>query len=180
MWILVFLIALAVWHYVYENIVAPSVRMLLRNRVFMLRDKLRKIKMTDSRLTDEVFTVLEESLNKSITYLHALKISRFVDFQTAFEHAKALRARIEKRREIVTSCAVPEVLEIDEDLATSLHVALGINSGGWMIWIIPILLAVGFWKRVGATLRKLNLIPVNDAVRVLKIEPDRLLVTASH
>ena len=59
------LLALAVFHFVYESILAPSLRLSLRFRLFALRDEARQLKIecVDS-LNDAHCVFLQASINR--------------------------------------------------------------------------------------------------------------------
>jgi hypothetical protein len=64
---ILYLIALAALHFVYESILAPSFRLSLRFKLFVLRDEVRQLKIDcASSLNDRHFDFLQDSINNLI------------------------------------------------------------------------------------------------------------------
>lgn len=61
----------AIYHFVYESIIAPNVRLELRFELFKLRDELRNIKLNRelSKEDNEVFSILDETICVAINRL---------------------------------------------------------------------------------------------------------------
>jgi len=60
---IIVLAGLAVYHFVYEGILAPSFRLKLRFELFELRDELRKLKISHAEdLRDEIDLIQTETL----------------------------------------------------------------------------------------------------------------------
>jgi len=169
-WILIILMAFAVWHLLYESVIAPSLRMSLRYEVFRLRDDLRRLKFEDARLTKEVYGYMEDALNNSLAYLHGLTISSFGSVSRGIERDQSLRKDVEKRRHAIDSCPIPEVPRIDEELGRILRLALGVNSGGWFLWILPVALALRFWRWVLSRIQWLLLVPPRYTSRLAGVD----------
>ncbi len=85
------LLALAIIHFIYEGIIAPSMRLHYRYRLFTLRDELRFLKATHKdELPDEVFILLQNILNNSITLLHRVNFVAVYDDEYGKEKSYSL------------------------------------------------------------------------------------------
>jgi hypothetical protein len=84
---IVILLALAVFHFAYEAILAPSLRLSLRFRLFVLRDEVRRLKIEClESLNDNHFVFLQGSINGLISMLHRVDMALLVGVE--FESRK--------------------------------------------------------------------------------------------
>ena len=68
-YLILFVFLLCAAHWFIESAVSPSVRMLIRFHLFEIRDDLRNLKIeAPESMSDEVFDILNESLNDRILY----------------------------------------------------------------------------------------------------------------
>lgn len=135
-WVLAIIILVSAWHFVYEGAIAPTARMLLRNRVFRIRDDLRRVHIEDDRLDADLFSLLQDSLNSAIVCLDKIGLAQLVEFRSAMKRDESLRLRIEKRMKLVSECEIDRVKEIEAGLSKTLYLALLFNSGGWIVWLL--------------------------------------------
>jgi hypothetical protein len=72
---IIVLLALAVFHFVHESILAPSFRLSLRFRLFVLRDEVRQLKIECAEsLNDEHFVFLQDSINGLISIRYGISV----------------------------------------------------------------------------------------------------------
>jgi hypothetical protein len=65
-------------HFIYESIVAPSLRLKIRYDLFALRDELRFLKIKrGSSLDDKHYVYLQDSINTMISHLARYDIATF-------------------------------------------------------------------------------------------------------
>src|SRR5258708_36909923 len=63
------LVILAIFHFVYQTILAPSFKFEARLKLFRLRDRLRRLKIDNSDLlNDRLFCEIQERINRQIYY----------------------------------------------------------------------------------------------------------------
>lgn len=168
--VLFIMIILAFYHWIYESILMPSVRLSLRYKFFVLRDKLIELKLSrNNNFDDELFLFVEKSINKSIRHLPYLSISLFLEAKHEFSNNEKLLSKLESEIEKVNSCKVAEIKEIFDDMTNYSAVGFVLNSGGWFFILIPSFLIYQLLKYLGVIafsfrkeIAKLSLTPENE------------------
>lgn len=164
-------ITLAALHYIYEGILAPSFRLRLRFKMFALRDRLRKLKIErGDELRDEVFNVLQASINNTTTLLHRTTVDVIRRAESDYQHDPALRRRIDRRIAIVESCDMPEVKEILKETRRALTIAVLVNHGGWGIYVVPFLALIFCLARLKDFVLKATAFPDYEVERLVPTE----------
>lgn len=140
------LAVIAVLHLLFESIIAPSLRMKLRFELFSLRDDLRMLKASrDLSLSDWQFECLQESLNVLIAVLHRFDGAILVTIEHELRHNPLLRAQADACARILDACTSRRARAIRARSVQIAMAALAVNSGGWLIYVLPVLLlAVGY------------------------------------
>ena len=137
--LIVIICVLALLHFVYDGIVAPSLRLRLRFRLFALRDRLRDVKFVEGdRVSDEVFLCLQNGINGATRLLSIFDVSTMVQASREIERDKEVAQRLAKREELLRWCPVEEVAEIRRQVGTTMFYALCVNSGAWFLFVAPI------------------------------------------
>ncbi|HEV7398279.1 MAG TPA: hypothetical protein VGN86_17335 [Pyrinomonadaceae bacterium] len=174
--ILILLAILTLIHFVYEGILAPSFRARLRLNLFSLRDKLRKLKMERrEELSDEVFLDLQASINFAATRLSKVDLVLLMNARRAFEQDEHLRKRAEHRNALFEACPIEELHTIRHEYFDILDDALAINSGGWMPYLIPILVGLLLKESANGLIKKVFSLSDKDIDRIAP--PDLLLAS---
>ncbi|UCE59291.1 MAG: hypothetical protein JSU63_17840 [Phycisphaerales bacterium] len=132
------LIVLALWHFVCDGIMAPSLRLRVRYKLFAIRDSLRALQSRDSEIGSGVFRMLHENINTAIELVPALSVSLIVKAEQRFREDPELREWVDARVKILDSCPIEEVHVIRDRMNTLVRDALFINAAGWLIWLVPI------------------------------------------
>jgi hypothetical protein len=141
--ILATLVVLTLTHFIYEAILAPSFRASLRLSLFALRDRLRNLKMEKgAKLSDEVFRDLQGSINFAATRLNQIDLHLLKNAREAFERDKKLRERVARRIAMFEACPMVELHQIRSDYFEVLDTALAVNTGGWVPYLIPIVIGL--------------------------------------
>ena len=153
---LLFMMALVVFHFVYESIIAPSWRLSIRFKLFALRDELRILKIEHGdRLDDKHFHYLQDSINSIIQALPRLEVTTIAHVKRAIESDEELKKRLIARQKILDDCAFPEMSAIrKKSIALSIE-SLGANSAGWWIYLIPLMAVGGVYKSIERRIRAL-------------------------
>lgn len=137
------LAALAAFHWIYESILAPSFRLNLRFRLFALRDELRSLKMDlDTDLKDKHFDYLQDSINALISMLSRFDLGTLHAITKELERNPELMSKIEARTKILDDCNIPHARDVRRKSVQIASQALLVNSGGFMPYTLPIVLAV--------------------------------------
>jgi hypothetical protein len=141
-YVLLFLVLGVIWHFVFESIIAPSIRLDLRYRLFELRDELRSLKIeAGSKLDHKHFTYLHESVNVTIAFLAHFDIATIVSIEREFQNDSDLRRRVEARTKILDDCQFESAKKIRKKCLRIALVAVAINSGGWAYFLAPVAIA---------------------------------------
>lgn len=145
--LLFILIILAVFHFLYESIFLPNHRLKLRYDLFTLRDELRDLKINlQGGINDKLFGIVDSSISNTIKYLPQINISLILKVEKIIETNEMVKKHVERRMEFVNTCDIPEVTKI---LARTSNIglkALLLNTGGWFIYLIPIVILILAFK----------------------------------
>ena len=97
---IIILAVLAFSHFVYEALVAPTIRTRLRFELFRLRDELRWVRLTKrDQLDENVFRDLENGLNTAIRNIDRIDMPLLLTLEKAFETDEEFRHIVEARIE---------------------------------------------------------------------------------
>ena len=140
------LLVVALYHFVYESILAPSIRLKLRFELFVLRDRVRALKIENfDSFKDKHFNYLQDSINNLIALLARFDCATLARIETAMKRQTGLKKRAEERSRILDDCDLDEAKAIRYASLRLASTALAVNSGGWLIYIIPPLAIVAAW-----------------------------------
>jgi hypothetical protein len=147
------LFLLALYHFLYESVIAPSLRDLLSFKLFALRDDLRRLRLAgDGECDGDVFEVLQESLNSSINLTRVVDLRFVGKVKKLIASDKAIRLEVERRRQMLAASPNPNVRQIREKQIDLMIWAILINHGGWLLYVcllLPLFLfatLVSRWK----------------------------------
>ena len=130
------LIVVAMIHFVYESIIAPSLRSNLRFELLRLRDDLRQLKLNDRHFHD-----LQDQINALLSVLSRLDLPTLIALERARQRDSVLKRRIERRTKALDDCSVPEARAIRARCAEIAAQAIAVNHGAWFGFILPAVLA---------------------------------------
>jgi hypothetical protein len=169
--LILILFAYAVLSFVWDGILAPSIRSKLRYRLFSARDRLRCLKIEHpERLNDETFNSLHESINASIRLLPAMSFTSIFSASFALKRDDDLRQHIAKKRALLDACPLDEAREIHEGSIKVLGEALSVNSLFFVLNVLaliaPLIFPLYCGQKIGETVSELVLLPARDWDRV--------------
>ena len=136
------IVFLAMAHFVYEGILAPSIRLRLRYRIFEQRDRLRELKIVRDDVSPEIFHAIHDSINTAVELIHAINFSVVCQLDSVLKKNPGLREQIDRRKELLDRCCVDEIKSIRSRTSTIIGEALIANTLGTVIWMIPVV--IGF------------------------------------
>ncbi|WP_422139676.1 hypothetical protein [Endozoicomonas sp. ALC020] len=149
-YIIVAVIFLALWHFVYDGIILPSLRLMLRNRLFKIRDRLRMHKIKSGSKTNiSAFNIVHSGINNLISRLPYLDLKVMRDIEQEVDHNPELLHKVKKRIETINECEDEELKEIFRQANLVVGLAFVVNSGAWLIYLIPVAIVL-------ASIQKLN------------------------
>src|SRR5882724_446379 len=126
----IILIALAVVHFVYESILAPSFRLSLRFKLFALRDEARQLKIDCAdALSDKHFDFLQASINNLISNLNRFDMATFLGVGFESKRDPSFLKSAEERSRMLDDCNIPRAREIRQQSLRIIPAAIVINGG---------------------------------------------------
>jgi len=170
-WLFITITAFSVLHFVYEGIIAPSLRLKWRCDLFALRDRLRRLKCEHpDELTDEVFIPMQRSLNRSIALLHRVNVVVLHRASLQYQHSQSLIEQSAKFGTALEACPLDEVREIRQKSLDILLHALQVNHGGAYLYVVPIALGVALGQKLVASIEKAIKLPEKDFEQIMPIK----------
>lgn len=144
--ILFILFVFAIYHFVYESIIAPNIRLELRFELFKLRDELRNIKLNTelSKNDNEVFNMLDETVCVAINRLPFFNVSSNIDASREFENNKSFKERVLKKTNLIESTNIIEFQEINKKIMKTTFRAFLTNIGGLIFMLTPFIIVLFF------------------------------------
>jgi hypothetical protein len=143
---LVVLLVVALYHFICESILAPSMRLKLRVELFVLRDRVRSLKIeSPESFKDRHFHYLQDSLNNLIALLARFDCATLARIEAEMKRHPEMRRHAEERSRTFDDCDLEDARVIRYESLKIASAALVVNSGGWLIYVIPPLAVVGAW-----------------------------------
>jgi hypothetical protein len=165
--ILLFVVA-GIWHYLYEGIIAPSIRLHLRNRLFALRDEIRDLKISGIDAADEkAFWFVHDGINNFINRLPFLTIERAKILTTEYAHNELLRKTLDEHRDAVLKTKNKGIHNVFLKTNSVIEKAFITNMGGWFIYIVPIALILAAMSKLSSFATELIVAPTKDVERLI-------------
>jgi len=165
------LIILMAYHFIFERLIAPTLRLSIRFQLFRLRDDLRSIQIESPELIDrDVFNYLQTGLNTTIQFLSKVDFAFIYRALEAIESDQGLRKRVERRIELLDNHPSDEIKKIRDDAAKYFGRALLINTGGWMIYLFPIILSIILFSEIKSKVQRISYVPENEIDAVVPPE----------
>ncbi|MFY0631111.1 MAG: hypothetical protein JXR05_12070 [Flavobacteriaceae bacterium] len=135
------LLGLALWHFAYESVIAPSIRFELRFKYFKLRDELRCINFQElSKEGKKAVDTLDELIcylinsNSSITFGNYMLLKKNKSDEEILENSNSFDT-------ILKEADNNRIIEIEKELRGLASKALLVNHGSWGLYLaIPITL----------------------------------------
>jgi hypothetical protein len=146
-YLIVALLAIALWHWIYESLVAPSLRQSLRRELEQLQQDLREAQR-DSLCLEEL-QMLEESVRALDLLLEKFDAVTVGVVAAEMRRDPALRERAEARGRILDGSGSPIVRRVRRRTLEVAARAVTVNSGGWCIFVVPLALVRVGMLRLG-------------------------------
>lgn len=168
--IIVFL-AFAVFHLVYESIIAPSIRLKLSFELFKVRDEARFLKIQHGNQFEcKHFDYLQDTINILLKSLHSFDVIALTQAQNAIKHDKALQEHVQKRKIIFDDCKMPEAIAIRKETLNIAAKIILVNNGAWFVYLIPIGIVAMIYKSLSDSVKEVFSLSEGD---FNKVSPDR-------
>lgn len=142
-YLILLLLLSAIFHFIIENIAIPEYRVLLRYRLYALRDQLRELEMTNPEgVSQEAFAVLNESINSWVHDISQISLTDYVEIKRALEVDEELQQAVKERMSVVHNVENKEFEQIHLDVMRNITKAIGFNSMGWGVYFLPVIIVL--------------------------------------
>jgi len=159
---------LSLWHFLYEGIIAPSIRLHLRNRLFVLRDELRQAKIDGISKADETaFWFVHDGINNFLNRLPSLTLGMVKTLDNEYESNESLKHLMDKHLVAIKNSSDPRIHNAFTKANSIIESAIITNMGGWFIYLIPIAIMVLTMKRLSNLTSELIVAPAKDVERLI-------------
>lgn len=146
--ILAFLI-LVLFHFIYEYIIAPTLRRNLSFKLFKLRDELRNLAIeSEDNINKEVYTYLQNTINNTIKFVDILDFRILYNMKEIIEHDGKLQKMIKKYNEMFEKNATDEMRYIRERKLFVVKEIILVNTFGMFVYIIPIIFLCVMYDKI--------------------------------
>lgn len=151
----------ALFHYVYESAIAPSIRFALRLELFELRDQLRSIEQEegDNPKNREAIDTVETLICNTINRLDKITFFSQLDARRVYKENKQLDKIIERRIKLIQNSSM-HIQDINKKALIIYTKGLGVNIGGWVYIALPLIYLVRLLahssKSIGRYKRKIE------------------------
>jgi hypothetical protein len=169
---------LSLYHFVYDSIMVPTLRLQYRYNLFALRDDLRRLKIEKDDLIDnDLFESLNNSINSTIIHLPNLNLASLIEARRFFGKNEKIEKELVRRVEMINNCDIPEIKEIRDSLNLNFTKVFLINMGSWVLYLLPIVICLLFIlfilrsvrrliNGVKGDIQKITLVPEHDSYKV--------------
>lgn len=136
----ILLVVFSFLYYIYESYVAPTIKYGLRFELFALRDELRRVEILSvDKINHELYDFMEAAISESISRLDDFNIANIIKVQYEKKKSKNFIQKYRKKIEMLDSCEIVEIKSIDKKIGTISLKAFLVNSGGWVIFLLPVI-----------------------------------------
>jgi len=164
------MVVAATYHFVYEGMLLPSIRMSLRNQLFALRDEVRTLNIDGiDRCDDEAFEIVHSGINNYLNRLHLLTIGLHMRVSRLYETDAEFKTVVESRRALMDAAHNASLKDVVDRANKILFAAFVFNAGGWFIYIVPLAICVATIKRGVAFAKELFALPTSLASKLMPI-----------
>ena len=165
--ILLFLfVVLALWHFIYEGVLLPSIRLNLRNRLFRLRDELCRHGAHSDFVDIVAFKLVLSGMDNCLGKLQWIDLSLPVGFQKKVQENPELLVRLEERRNMLASSQDEKLKDIFRRANSLLEYAFLANSGAWFVYLLPIAFVFLFIGHISKQIEELLMLPSSAVSKV--------------
>lgn len=137
---IIIVFSMASWHFIYESLIAPNLRLKIRHDLFIERDKLYAIKISaDTQTVDKTaIEIIDQNIKFMKVRMPEITLHSLVQFKKLYESDEKLRSKIDSIELKISSAENNDIKNIDKKLNRIATNAFLVNSGGWLIYILPL------------------------------------------
>ena len=168
--------ALALWHFVFEGILAPALVLEERYKLFKLRDELRMLMIRrGDAIGTKPFRYMQDSLNGLIRYADRVDGTALIACNVRMRTDPGFRAHVHERMNAIETCQLPQVKTLRQQSTQIVSHLVGVNNGGWFVFLVPLALAWACYGALRQRVRALTSLSEGDLKTVAIPSPDRRL-----
>lgn len=140
---------LAMFHFIYESILAPTFRLKIRHELFILRDKLHIIKLCDISKNDrESIIIIESAINNMLNRMPQMTLTNVVLMRQYYRKDNSLKEQVDGMNIKIDKSENKDIKKIDKTLTRMATRAMIVNMGASFIYLFPLYLILVFFKKM--------------------------------
>ena len=141
-YVILLLLALAFWHWIYESVLAPSFRQVMKLELRALQAELASLegRSLDPRCRG-AFQALSDSLGTLGLFMSRLDVVTLAAVEVEIRRNPGLRELAESRAALFQSCDVKVLRDLRNRSLRLAARAVAVNSGAWCVFVVPLVLA---------------------------------------
>lgn len=161
-------VLIAIWHFVYDGIIAPSIRQRYRNELFKIRDQLRGAKIEGIAKSDErAFWFVHDGVDNFLDRLPSLTLLRARSLSVEYDSNESLRKVLKGHLDAVRDCGDQRIKDAFDKTNSIIEKAMIVNFGGWFIYLIPLACLVMLLSKLSTLAKNLAVAPHRDVERLI-------------
>jgi len=150
----------AMAHFIYESIVAPSLRARLRYELIVLKKEIERLKSVRGVQEDKkAIQYLRDGVNNLVRTINSYEIVAVAQAITDLHKDKKLKAHLEERVKTLDGCQSEEIQAVWKRTVSLAENIFRINSGGWFFYVVPLALSVLCLKQAHRATKALLSLP---------------------
>lgn len=131
-------VVLMLTHFIYEGIIAPTLRLRLKYELFKIRDELRALKDAKGpAVSDKVFSYLQNCLNNLIKFLPAIDVLNSAKIEQRIREDENLRAEVTRVSRCLEDSKLEEVQELRNKISKTFAHILIVNNAMILLYVLP-------------------------------------------
>ncbi len=136
---IIIVFSIAIWHFIYESLIAPNLRLKIRHDLFVERDKLYAIKISDdiNEVDKKAIEIIDQNIKFMKVRMSEITLNSLIQFKKLYESDEKLRSKIDNIELKINSSKNTNIKKIDKKLSRIATNAFLINSGGWLMYLLP-------------------------------------------
>lgn len=152
---IIFIILLSVIHFIYEAIIAPTLRLNIRHQLFVLRDRSHEIIVADKLINEDekAIKLINRYINTAIDRMQYLNLYTIYKIDKKVKGDNKMKEKVKKTKISIENAKDQEIKNIDKELNKLTGKILLVNLGAWLIYLIPVLLIILFVSKLSITIK---------------------------
>lgn len=165
-------VTLVFWHFIYEGIIAPQLRLKLRHDLFIVRDELRNLLLSvsqDDHDTRRALKIISTALESWLDRMSSFSLYVVFKIKKDVDNNKELKEIVEKELDFIRRSSNDTLKSIDKKFNKICASALFVNSGGLLPYLVMIFVPVLITLFAYSNIKKF----INTISREVALTPDK-------